>query len=55
MSFWKTAKGKKTGASPLKTFTPSSFPHTEPQNLEENTVHGLWAAQKELGAGVDAC
>lgn len=43
------------GLSPLKTFTLSSFPCTELQNLEENVVHGLWAAQKELGAGVDGC
>lgn len=48
VSFLKKAKGKKMGFSPLKTFTLSSFPCMELQNLEENMVHGLWAEQKEL-------
>lgn len=38
--------------SALKTFPLHSF---IPMHGEKNVVRGLWAAQKELGAGVDGC
>lgn len=50
MSFLKTAKGKKMDFSVLKTFRAFI-----PLHGDNNMIHGLWAAQKDLGGVADGC